>query len=252
MTLVERLPTAARDRRRRLATIVLVVVSMSACTPYAMSPAARILPLESVEPARPGHVALRAQGGPYVANGALATGTAAAHVGIVDDLEVQLSGTVAWIGALQTRGVVPVSGGGRLGVKHRVARWLAFRGGLGAGSGPWGAWGTGDLGFVFAYENPYFVPFIAADAQVSLPFDTRTEHIMSMTASGASITALLSPVPTFWFQPSAGFRVPLSRDEGSDRVRVSLLLAVSWTWAYSVDDHAWTAVGGEAGIVVEP
>jgi hypothetical protein len=230
--------------------LLLLALVTTACTPYAMSPAARLLPLESVATTRAGHVALSAQGGAYEPHD-LPTGTAALRVGATDDVEVQFSGLVAWLGLLSQRNVSPWVVGGRVGVRHRVERWLAFRGGLTAGGGPWGAFGVGDLGVVFAYENPDIVPFIAADVQLSVPLVPTSE---TATIGGSMPTMIqISPAPTFWFQPSGGFRIPICRrDEQCDGTRVSLLVAASWTQGYSIDGHGWGAFGGEGGLLVEP
>lgn len=202
-----------------------------------------------MEPTREGNVAVSLQGGAYASNGTLPSGSAMVRYGAAEHVELQLSGTFAWVPGLDGRPLSPVVLGGRIGVKHAVLRWLAFRGGVSSGGGPWGAWIAPDLGFVFAYENPEIVPFLAADVQLSLPVLPLTEQLPD-TSGPMPTTISITPAPTFWFTPSLGFRIPLYR--GDPELRASLLIAGTWTWARSLDDHGWGALGGEVGVVIEP
>lgn len=146
----------------------------------------------------------------------------------------------------------PWAGDARVGVKHRVVRWLAFRGGLAAGGGPWGAWTSGDVGFVFAYENPDIVPFLAADVQLSLPIDPLTEHATTTDGAGTVTDYYVTPAGDVWLTPSFGFRIPFCRGAGCRDTRVSLLIAGTYTVVLTFDDHGWGALGAEAGLVIEP
>lgn len=233
----------------RLAPLLLLLVT--ACSPIAVSPALRTVPLETAATTRPGHVGMRLGGGIHSDGWGQEVGVAQGGVGIglVDDVELQLDGTFADSDGLSQRTVSPFFGAGHLGLKHRVLPWLAFTGGTGAGSGPWGAFAGGDLGVILAYENPYVVPFFAARVQLSMPIDAQTERFVDSN----HMTTLLTPGATFWFQPSTGVRIPLCSDTSCDGTRVSLTVAIAWTQITQIDaPHDGGAIGIEGGLTIEP
>lgn len=238
----------------RLAPALLLLTT--ACSPIALSPAIRSVPLETAATAREGHVVTRAGGG-YHGDGwgtNVDVGSGGVGVGVAQDVELQVEGSFAYDDTIAhgTRSLSPFVGAGRVGIKHRLLDCLAVTGGLGAGSGPWGAFGGGDLGVILAYENPYAIPFFAARMQLSLPINAQTETLLDHNGSGTT-TTFLTPDATFWFQPSTGVRVPLCRDDGCDGTRVSLVLAVAWTQIVQVHaPHDGGAFGVEGGILIEP
>jgi hypothetical protein len=236
----------------RTPLLLLASVALATgCTPIALSPPSQFVPLHTVETARVGHVTLRGSGGGQDYGREIASGSGGVSVGVAPDVEVQVDGTGAFIGGMEGRAVTPVIGVARVGVQQRVEDWLAFSGGIGAGAGPWGAFTAGDLGVIFAYENPYFVPFFAARMQLSIPVNPAAETITQMSGGMTSMFQL-APSTTMWLQPSTGFRIPFCRDAGCDGVRVSLVVAASWTHALTIDTgFSWSAIGAEGGLVVE-
>lgn len=238
----------------RLAPALLLMTT--ACSPIALSPAIRSVPLETAATTREGHVAVHGGAG-YHADGwgqEVTTASGGIGVGLAEDVELQAEGSFAYDSAIDhsTRSLSPFAAAGRIGIKHRVADSVAFTGGLGTGSGPWGAFAGGDLGLVLAYENPYVIPFFAARMQLSVPIDPQTETLLDHNGSGTT-TTFLSPNATFWFQPSTGIRVPLCWEDGCDGTRVSLVVAVAWTEILQVNaPHDGGSIGFQGGIVVEP
>lgn len=229
----------------RLAPLLLLLAT--ACTPLAASPALRSVPLETVETAREGHVAIRASGGAHTS---VYTAGGGIGIGVAQDVELQAEGTFADVEQLAGRSVSPFVGTGRIGIKHRLLDCLAVTGGVGAGVGPWGAYSGGDLGILLAYENPWVVPFFAARVQLSQPIDPHTE----IASDGNSGTLMLTPTTTFWLQPSTGVRIPFCHEGECDGTRVSLVLAFAWTEMYEVasPERFGTGLGFEGGLVVEP
>jgi hypothetical protein len=232
----------------------LSVLLCGACSPVALSPAIRTIPLETAQTVRAEHVAVRASGGgssevfgPHVAGG-----SGGLSVGLVDSVELQLDGSFVYVFGLdEHRSLSPYAAAGRIGIKHQPLDWLAFTAGVGTGSGPWGAFMGGDLGVIVAYENPYVVPFFAARMQLSLPVNGQTETFVSMQSDGSDMITLLRPTTTVYFQPSTGIRIPLCTETSCDGVRVSLTAAFAWTWAIVVDQHNGDSLGGQGGIQVE-
>jgi hypothetical protein len=231
----------------------LVGLFSVACAPIAVTPAIRTVPLESAQTVRPEHVAVRASGGGHHTGweGA-ATAGGGVSVGVVEDVEVQLDGSFAYFMGFGSRALSPYAAAGRIGIKHQPLEWLAFTGGLGAGSGPWGAFFGGDLGVIFAYENPYFVPFFATRMQLSLPVDGMTERIRVEHPDREDTFTVLNPTTTLWFQPSVGFRIPICTDAACDGARISLTAAFAWTMIVAVDQaHNGGALGAEGGLQIE-
>jgi hypothetical protein len=237
----------------RLAPLLLLLAT--ACSPIALSPALRSVPLETAATAREGHVVMRGGAGYHGGWGAeVTTASGGAGIGVAQDVELQVEGNFAYDDTIAhgTRSLSPFVGAGRIGIKHRLLDCLAVTGGVGAGSGPWGAFGGGDLGVILAYENPYVIPFFAARMQLSLPINAQTETFVDTNGSGTT-TTFLTPNATFWFQPSTGVRVPLCWNDGCDGTRVSLVLAVAWTQIAQVNaPHDGGAFGVEGGILIEP
>lgn len=234
----------------RLAPLLLLGL-LAACSPIALSPAIRSIPLETAATAREGHVAMRAGGGVHSDGWGqeVGVGSGGLGLGVAQDVELQVEGSFAGSDGLSQRHVSPFVGAGRIGVKHRVLDWLAFTAGAGGGAGPWGAFGGGDLGAIVAYENPYAVPFFAARMQLSLPIDPQTEAFVD---SNGTITRL-TPDTTLWFQPSTGVRIPLCTDTACDGLRISLTVAVAWTQIVQVNaPHDGGGVGIEGGVTIEP
>jgi hypothetical protein len=243
-----------RSSRRFVAA--LFALALGGCPPFAVAPPSQIARLRSVETTRPDHVQLRGSGGAHGWQGGdapVADGSAGISVGIAENAEVQFDGTAAFIGGLGQRTVNPIAGMGRVGVMHRVERWLALEGGIGGGAGPWGGFVAGDLGMIFAYENPDFVPFFAARMQLSGPVLGQTEVATTTGSSGMTTTTLVSPSPTMWFQPSAGFRIPFCHGCGESDARVSLVAAIVWTEALTLDaqGRGLGFLGGEGGLLLE-
>lgn len=237
----------------RTSLAALAALLSIACTPIAVTPAIRTVPLESAQTVRAEHVAVRASGGGHHTGWQpLATAGGGVGIGLVDGVELQLDGSFAYTGGLDRRALSPYAAAGRIGIKHQPLEWLALTAGMGAGSGPWGAFMGGDLGIIFAYENEYVVPFFAARMQLSLPVDGQTERITMMQPDGTDGTTVLTPSASIWFQPSAGIRIPLCTARTCDGTRVSLTGAFAWTMFVAVDQaHNGGALGGEAGLTVE-
>jgi hypothetical protein len=234
--------------------VCLAALFSVACAPIAVTPAIRTVPLESAQTVRAEHVAVRASGGGHHTGWEpVATGSGGVSVGLVDHVELQLDGAFAYLGGLCcSRDISRYAGAGRIGIKHQPLEWLAFTGGMGAGSGPWGAFLGADLGAIFAYENPYVVPFFAARMQLSQPIDGQTERIVTTSGDGTETVTLLDQTMTLWFQPSAGVRIPICTDATCDGVRISLTAAFAWTMIVAVDQaHNGGALGGEAGLQIE-
>lgn len=121
---------------------------LASCTPFALSPPARSLPLESSATLRPGTVAVQAGGGGTTLTVNAATVRARGRVGVVPTLELQTEGGYDWIdyGDERSRHL----GAGRAGLKWAPVPWFALVAGVGGHAhGPFVAT---DFGLVFTWE----------------------------------------------------------------------------------------------------
>lgn len=188
------------------------VLALAACTPFALSPPARTLPLESAATLEPGDLAVQVAGG-YDEGVAtkLASAAARARVGLVPMLEAQLDATYVHIEYEDERS--PHLGAGRLGLKVAPIEHLAFTAGLGFGSHAHGAFAAIDGGAIVAYENRYLVPWTALRGFVSLPIDPHTITVQAYDDDGELRMFVMTPPDTWGWQLSTGVRLPIPIDE---------------------------------------
>src|SRR5688500_3489231 len=100
---------------------ILSIVLLSACTPFAVSPPLRSLPLETSQTVRAQRAAASASFGGHSHGPEIWSGNARVRYGITDDLELALDGNVMYFETLaDQRPANELAGSGRIGVKHRV------------------------------------------------------------------------------------------------------------------------------------
>ncbi len=205
---------------------------LTGCVPVAFSPPARSLPLESSATLAEGDVAVQAAGGVH-ADGA--TGGAAAvrgRFGLTSFLEAQVEASYLAINyphAYDRRS--PHVGASRLGLKLAPIEHFAFVAGFGMGGHTHGAFASPDVGLIFAYENRYFVPWLALRGWVSVPINPKTR-----TVTSDDEIFVLRPYDTFGWQVSTGFRIPLTLD-AEDNVRLNLLGGVALGWLHDLREE---------------
>ncbi len=188
-------------------------------------------------------VAIAVNGGLHAAVFGPAVGAAAGRVrvGLVEDLELVLDGGALAIAeesiAGEHRGIYT----GRAGFKYRLHRHVALIGGVGAGVAPAsGVFVGADVGFVAAYENPYFVPYVALRAFYDVPIRPGFVDV-GIQGDDAVGDVLVAPSDTLGGSLELGFRAPVGRDR-----RFNLMLSGVLTALYdgrggvlSDDDTLW-------------
>lgn len=236
-------------RARLLARASLVALALSvlgACTPFALSPPARTLPLESSATLAPGGVAVQASGGYHDALGTEGGGAAVrARVGAAERVEVQGEATYAFVDYGDERS--PHLFAGRLGVKLAPVEHLAFTGGVGAGAHSYGAYVAPDAGLIVAYENPYVVPWAALRGFVSVPVEPQAVTLVRRHDDGTSETFVLVPPNTAGWQVSTGVRIPVSLDRARG-LSLNVLAGGAYAALYGLDGQdshgVWQLEGG--------
>lgn len=107
----------------------------------------------------------------------------------------------------------------RGGIKYRVVECLSFTGGVGGGASAGGGFVSPDLGVILAYENDYFVPFLSVRGYLSQPIAERTVSY----GDDDDITSE-TPEFTFGWNPTAGFRIPLTRSSETSSILIGIQL----------------------------
>lgn len=209
----------------------LAALLATACTPFALSPPARTLPLESSATLDEGDLAVQAAAGPHQAIGRYGAEAAArVRYGVVEHVEAQAEASYAYIDYGDERS--PHLGAGRLGLKYAPIEHLAFVAGLGAGGHVHGGFIAPDAGVILAYENPYLVPWAAVRGTISVPVDPSS----AVVSQGTADPFVLVPPNTAGVQVSTGVRVPVSIDEERG-VRLNLLGGVAFSYLSGLDGH---------------
>lgn len=231
--------------------LVLVTLGLGACTPFSLSPPARVLPLESSATLDEGSASVAASGGFHEAV-RHTSGHAALEVAYApaDGVELSLEGTYAHVDYRDERS--PHLAAARVGLKLAPVEHFAIVGGVGAGYGAHGAFVSPDLGVVAAYENPYLVPWGALRGFSSHPVGPSTVTVTRDDGNGTLSAFDLVPPNTLGWQVSTGVRLPLTLDEGS---RLDLLAGVGVTTLYGIDDasneHTFLLGGIAARVVLD-
>lgn len=208
-----------------------VAALAAACTPFSLSPAARMLPLESSATLDEGQASIQASGGPHEAlrrtsgHGSLAVAYAPA-----EHVELQLEGNYMHVEYGDERG--PHLAAGRVGLKIAPVEHLSLAVGVGAGAGAHGAFVSPDAALLAAYENPYFVPWGAFRGFASLPVDA-TPITVTYGGSVDPQSLLLVPPNTAGWQISTGVRIPVSIE--GDAQRLDVLGGVGLTRLVALD-----------------
>jgi hypothetical protein len=129
----------------------------------------------------------------------------------------------------------------RVGLKYRLADWLALGGGVGGGGSAGGGLFSPDLGPIVAYENPTLVPFASLRGFVSLPI-----HPQWVRYDSGDDLMVDRPKTTYGWTGTLGLRVPLGP---SSAPRGSVLVGGQVTEVADEDDHEFFytgTLGGEA------
>jgi hypothetical protein len=151
--------------------------------------------------------------------------------GLPRSVELEASGTAFII----ARGdlAVPAHRGiyaGRASFRYQPASFFSFGAGLGGGFSPAGGAFLGpDIGFTFAYENAYVVPFIAHRGGISAPVAARLVDLSD--GDDPPGTDVSRAVTTYGFTTRAGVRVPLGQWRSVTwALPLNLFLATGMTW----------------------
>ncbi|MBK8172479.1 MAG: hypothetical protein IPK60_19355 [Sandaracinaceae bacterium] len=182
------------------------------CSTHLYSPPARLAPLESAATVGADRTALQLEGGAGDAAWAnIYFGTLRARHGFTDNLDGVMEANFL---AFEDGHVAPSL---RIGGKINIAKYLAFTGGVGAGTSSAGGFFSPDIGFIAAYENPYLVPFFSVRAWTSSPLGPRT---LTLPNNDGDMPMLQTYRPHFTFGDTwtLGMRLPIREEDGSSSV----------------------------------
>lgn len=226
----------------------LAVLALGAgCSHQVYSPPSRLTPLQSPATAGEGRAAVAGAvaGGGELFGPEYLGGEGRLRYGLTPTLELDGTATVVEVeGAPAAADPHPFIYAGRAGLKWTpaaVGRYLALTAGLGGGWSAGGGFVAPDAGLVLGLENPYFVPFLAAEALLSVPIDPRP--VDTSSAEDGAGTHVDTPELTYGARGTLGARVPLTfgtGHHGSFYLAASLLSL----WDAGPDDALFSGVSG--------
>lgn len=209
------------------------------------------MPLESAATLPEGDTGIQVQGGMHAAvfGPSALSGTVRVRHGVAKDVDLDVEASALRI---QTNAdpAVPTSRTSdslALGAKVRVADALAISGALGGGYSAGGAFVSPEAGPILAFENRYFVPFLATRFGVSQPISPR--DVDTSEAGQPPGTYVDRPHATWIATAVLGFRIPIGWTEPeAGTTRGSILAGAGVTHlADSRDKETFgqLALGGE-------
>jgi hypothetical protein len=194
-------------------SLALGLLAMNGCSPYALSPPATTVPIESSKALNKGEWGLQGEvggGGEYWGPNLFSAAVRARH-GLGHGLEFALQGNVVRVGNNADGWTSSAHQGiysARLGLKYEVATPFALMVGIGGGGSAGGGFVSPDFGAILAWENPKFVPIITAGGFFSKPI--RAQEIRFTSDDGDFFAG--APDPTLGWFCGLGFRVPVVHD----------------------------------------
>ncbi|MCA9580634.1 MAG: hypothetical protein KC416_02495 [Myxococcales bacterium] len=219
---------------KAFAVLALVLALAAGCTTRIYSPPSRVSLLESSRALDAGETTVRAGGGgaSYDFGAALAHGSVKVRHGVGDGLELHAEGMAAFLLAESATNPHPGIYGLRVGVKHQpvpdVPHFALF-GGIGGGGSAGGGFIAPDLGFIVAWENPYFVPFLSGFLGMSVPIAPKSVDLSKPDEGpGAQV---IEPQLTFLYGASLGARIPILGE--ADTPDLQLLIGLDFTGLHS-------------------
>ena len=217
--------------------LIFALALASGCVAYVHSPSGRSFPLESSKTLYKRETGMQVEaGGGLEAGVGLPGFNVRVRHGIVDKLDgsaefgYQRIRTEDFHLATSDRNIFT----GRLGIKYAMIDHIALTAGLAAGGWAGGSFLSPDLSMIFAYENPYCVPFVDAGGYTSHPLRTSDVVITDLTPGGLGDDSLTAaPVFTYGWTVGFGLRIPLLHYDKHKRVTPpSILLGMRFRGVY--------------------
>jgi len=166
------------------------------------------------------------------------------RLGLRDDLELVVNGGAYIVledsVADEHRGIYT----GRAGLKYRLQRHVAMIAGVGGGLSPTaGVFAGADFGFIFAYENPYCIPFVALRGFYNIPIRPSGVDV-GIPGTDEPGDIVVRPADTLGGTLEFGVRAPVGRED-----RFNLLLSGMFTALYDgrggvIEEHNTLWLGG--------
>lgn len=223
------------------------LLSLLGCHREVFVPPARPMPLESAAALADGETGIGGEFGRHaeVFGVDAYSGSARVRRGVGDGTDVSIEGAVVHVSGHSAAGTMQEIYSARFGAKREMVknRWLSLSGGVGGGYGAGGGFVSPDFGPIFAYENPYFVPFVTIRGGLSLPIGAQNVDISNDSLE----RHVFKPVLTWNFGSTVGFRIPIGPTEPrTGAVRASLLAGFGVLHLAHVRDDA-TVMQGSGG-----
>ncbi len=226
--------------QRNLSVAATLAVLVLGCSPYAMSPPARMLPLEAAKSLSKGDFAVGGSvgGGGEVWGPILGAGTIQGRYGVGRGVEV---GAELGFAALSKSkddwekvGARTIFAG-RAGFKYEAVPWFAVQAGFGGG----GVKGSGgyvspDAGVIFSYQGERVVPFLGVGFYYSVPIRPR-EIVFTSDEEVRTLRA----DDTFGYFGNLGLRIPVTSSR-PDSVRSAFMFAYRVVAGFHQENEPFT------------
>ena len=206
--------------------LTLAFVFLSGCLAYVHSPPGRSFPLESSKALYERETGIQLEvGGGVGADVGLPGFNLRVRHGIIDKLDGSFD-----MGFLHINTDGPNLdnrdrniGTWRLGIKYEIIEHIAVTAGVAAGVWGGGGFVSPDASVIFAWENPYCVPFIDGGAYTSHPIRANTLRIVEGDSGNIPGDAFFAaPVFTYGWTAGFGLRIPLVH--GKERATAPAML----------------------------
>lgn len=221
-------------------TILFALGSLCGCTPYVLSPPGRSFPLESSKALYERETGIQVEGGGGTdgPNVGLPGFNVRVRHGIVDqNLDASFefgfqriqTGEEQYL-ASSDRNIFT----GRLGMKYAIIDHVAVTAGVAAGTWGGGPFLSPDLSMIFAWENPYCVPFIDGGGYTSHPL--RADVVVITDSDPTNLFEdeglIAAPVLTYGWTAGFGLRIPLRHIDDGSQTPPAILLGTRFRGAY--------------------
>jgi hypothetical protein len=214
-----------------------ILLWLGGCVAYVHSPPGRSFPLETAKTLYKRETGIQVEGGGGTEGfvGLPGFNVRVRH-GLLDQLD--LSGTFSYQ-RIRFEDLTMASSDrnvfiGRLGLKYAIIDYVALTAGLAAGGWAGGSFLSPDLAMIFAWENPYCVPFVDVGGYTSHPIHTQDVVIIDPDPSSifGDEGLVASPVFTYGWTVGFGLRIPVMHRTRERQTAPAVLLGVRFRGVY--------------------
>ena len=230
-------------------TCVLFQFSLG-CSPYVISPPARMLSMQTAKTLNKGETAVQVEGGGGGGGEfGFAGATARVRRGFTGKLDGFLEGNYLRLTEDVIVGHENIYSAG-VGVKYAFVPHFALAGTLSGGGWEGGGFISPELKAIASYENPYLVPFVDFGGFTSSPISPNEVAVRAQRVFVDDPDLFIAaPNFTYGLTTGGGLRIPISHD-ADGKTKSGFILGVRYTMAAHEEAEGTerrSYLGGSAG-----